>query len=43
LPPEVRWEYGFAPDPGTPEAESLAAIVTKRDWANAPATPDPSP
>jgi coproporphyrinogen III oxidase len=35
LPPEVRWEYGFAPEEGTPEAESLAAIVAKRDWANA--------
>jgi coproporphyrinogen III oxidase len=35
LPPEVRWEYGFAPEPGTPEAESLAAIVAKRDWASA--------
>jgi len=34
LPPEVRWEYAFAPEPGTPEAESLAAIVAKRDWAN---------
>ena len=33
LPPEVRWEYGFAPEPGTPEAESLAAIVRRRDWA----------
>ena len=34
LPPEVRWEYAFAPEPGTPEAESLAAIVAKRDWAD---------
>ena len=33
LPPEVRWEYAFAPEAGTPEAESLAAIVAKRDWA----------
>ena len=38
LPPEVRWEYGFTPDPGTPEEASLAAIVAKRDWAD-----DPSP
>jgi coproporphyrinogen III oxidase len=37
LPPEVRWEYGFAPEPGTPEAESLADIVARKDWA------DPSP
>jgi coproporphyrinogen III oxidase len=34
LPPEVRWEYGFAPEPGTPEAESLAAICAKKDWAD---------
>jgi len=34
MPPEVRWEYGFAPEPGTPEAESLAAIVAKKDWAS---------
>jgi coproporphyrinogen III oxidase len=33
LPPETRWEYGFAPEPGTPEASSLAAICSKRDWA----------
>jgi coproporphyrinogen III oxidase len=29
----VRWEYGFAPEPGTPEAESLAAIVARKDWS----------
>jgi coproporphyrinogen III oxidase len=33
LPPETRWEYGFAPEPGTPEAASLEAICAKRDWA----------
>jgi len=38
LPPEVRWEYGFAPEPGSPEADSLAAICSKKDWAA-----DPSP
>ena len=36
LPPEVRWEYGFAPEPGSPEAESLAAICAKKDWASDP-------
>ena len=36
LPPEVRWEYGFAPEPGTPEAASLAAICSKADWASLP-------
>jgi coproporphyrinogen III oxidase len=34
LPPETRWEYGFAPDPGTPEAASLEAICSKADWAS---------
>jgi coproporphyrinogen III oxidase len=34
LPPEVRWEYAFAPEPGTPEAESLAAIKARGDWAS---------
>jgi coproporphyrinogen III oxidase len=33
LPPEVRWEYGAAPEPGSPEAESLAAICSRADWA----------
>jgi coproporphyrinogen III oxidase len=33
LPPEVRWEYAHAPEPGSPEAESLAAICARRDWA----------
>ena len=34
LPPEVRWRYGAAPAPGTPEAESLAQICAQRDWAD---------
>ncbi|HEY4186264.1 MAG TPA: oxygen-dependent coproporphyrinogen oxidase [Polyangia bacterium] len=33
LPPEVRWRYDAAPSPGSPEAESLAAICAQRDWA----------
>jgi coproporphyrinogen III oxidase len=33
LPPEVRWAYAHAPEPGSPEAESLAAICACRDWA----------
>jgi coproporphyrinogen III oxidase len=33
LPPEVRWEYGHAPEPGSPEAASLAAICSRTDWA----------
>jgi len=34
LPPEVRWEYAATPEPGTPEAESLAAICAREDWAS---------
>jgi coproporphyrinogen III oxidase len=33
LPPEARWEYGQAPEPGSPEAASLDAIRSKADWA----------
>jgi coproporphyrinogen III oxidase len=33
LPPEVRWEYGHAPEPGSPEEASLAAICSRTDWA----------
>ncbi|HVT07841.1 MAG TPA: oxygen-dependent coproporphyrinogen oxidase [Polyangia bacterium] len=33
MPPEVRWAYAHAPEPGSPEAESLAAICARRDWA----------
>ncbi len=31
LPPRVRWEYGFQPGPGSPEAR-LAAYLQPRDW-----------
>jgi coproporphyrinogen III oxidase len=34
LPPEVRWEYGHSPEPGSPEAESVAAICAKKPWAD---------
>ena len=33
LPPEVRWEYAASPEPGTPEADSLAAICARTNWA----------
>jgi coproporphyrinogen III oxidase len=33
LPPEARWEYAQAPEPGSPEAASLEAIRAHRDWA----------
>ncbi len=31
LPPRVRWEYGYAPDPDSPEAR-LAEFLQPRDW-----------
>ena len=33
LPPEVKWRYGAAPEPGSPEEQSLADICARRDWA----------
>ncbi len=32
LPPEARWPYAAEPEPGSPEAESLAAIRARRAW-----------
>lgn len=34
LPPLVRWEYGFTPEPGTPEAELYDIFLKPQDWAN---------
>jgi coproporphyrinogen III oxidase len=34
LPPATGWEYGFAPEPGSPEATSLDLICSKSDWAS---------
>ncbi len=31
LPPLVRWEYGYAPEPGCAEAR-LAEYLRPRDW-----------
>ena len=31
LPPRVRWEYGYQPEPGSPEAR-LADYLIPRDW-----------
>ena len=31
LPPRVRWEYGFTPEPGSAEA-ALADYLVPRDW-----------
>jgi coproporphyrinogen III oxidase len=32
LPPLVRWEYGYQPEPGTPEAELTDYYLQGRDW-----------
>lgn len=34
LPPLVRWEYGFQPEPGSAEAALTEQFLTPRDWAN---------
>jgi len=32
LPPLVRWEYGYVPVPGSPEAELTGYYLQNRDW-----------
>ena len=32
LPPLVRWDYGAAPEPGSPEAHLLDYFLKPRDW-----------
>jgi coproporphyrinogen III oxidase len=32
LPPRVRWEYNWQPEPGSPEAELYADYLRPRDW-----------
>jgi coproporphyrinogen III oxidase len=32
LPPLVRWEYDYRPEPGTPEAELTEYYLRNRDW-----------
>lgn len=34
LPPMVRWEYGFQPEPETPEAELYTTFLKPQDWAS---------
>jgi len=34
LPPLVRWEYGYAPEPGTPEAELYQTFLHPQDWVH---------
>ena len=32
LPPLVRWEYDYQPEPGSPEARLTEYFLTGRDW-----------
>lgn len=32
LPPLVRWEYDYQPEPGTPEADLYDTFLPHRDW-----------
>jgi coproporphyrinogen III oxidase len=32
LPPEVRWEYDWAPEAGTEEARLYSEFLTPKDW-----------
>ena len=34
LPPLVRYEYGYQPEPGTPEAELYEVFLKPQDWVN---------
>src|SRR5919199_4902994 len=34
LPPLVRWEYSYQPEPNTPEAELYNTFLKPQDWSN---------
>ncbi|YAI81793.1 MAG: oxygen-dependent coproporphyrinogen oxidase [cyanobacterium endosymbiont of Rhopalodia sterrenbergii] len=34
LPPLVRWEYCYSPEPNTPESELYDTFLKPQDWAN---------
>lgn len=34
LPPRVRWEYNWKPEPGSPEADLYDNYLKPRDWLN---------
>ena len=34
LPPLVRWDYDWHPEPGSPEAELYEVFLKPQDWAN---------
>ncbi len=33
LPPLVRWEYNYQPEPASPEAELYTVFLKPQDWA----------
>ena len=41
LPPAVKWRYGHAPPPDTPEAELLEFYLRPRDWLSQALTAEP--
>jgi len=34
MPPQVKWRYDWAPEPGTPEAKLYSDFLRPRDWAD---------
>ncbi|HEY1128338.1 MAG TPA: oxygen-dependent coproporphyrinogen oxidase [Roseateles sp.] len=34
MPPQVKWRYDWAPEPGTPEARLYTDFLRPRDWAD---------
>ncbi|WP_026082425.1 oxygen-dependent coproporphyrinogen oxidase [Mastigocladopsis repens] len=34
LPPLVRWEYGYQPEPNSPEAQLYETFLKPQDWVN---------
>jgi coproporphyrinogen III oxidase len=36
LPPLVRWDYDWKPEPGSPEAKLYDVFLRPRDWADGP-------
>jgi coproporphyrinogen III oxidase len=39
LPPLVRWDYDWRPEPGSPEARLYDVFLKPRDWADSDAIP----
>ena len=40
MPPLARWEYEYAPAPGSPEARLTEHFLVPRDWASEPGASD---